>query len=130
MQKAVAKKVETVTLKDLAAELVDLRVAVLFAAGGSPAALAAKAATSSIPVVFSAVNDPVSLGLVPSLNRPGSNITGMSLLNWELTGKLAQLIKEMRPGAVAIAYLVKPSSPSGEIYAKEAPSIAARDRAP
>ena len=62
----------------LAAELVDLRVAALFAAGGPPSALAAKAATRTIPIVFSAVNDPVGVGLVPNLNRPGGNITGMS----------------------------------------------------
>ena len=83
----------------LAAELVHLRVAALFAAGGPPSALAAKAATSTIPVVFSAVSDPVRLGLVPSLNRPGGNVTGMSFLNAEIIGKSAQLLKEMVPAA-------------------------------
>jgi ABC transporter substrate binding protein len=77
-------------LPALVAELVNLRVAVLFAAGGPPSALAAKEATSTIPVVFSAVSDPVRLGLVPSLNRG----TGMSLLNSELVAKSAQLLKE------------------------------------
>jgi putative ABC transport system substrate-binding protein len=108
----------------LAAELVDLRVAALFAAGGTPSALAAKAATRTIPVVFSAVDDPVAVGLVPSLNRPGGNITGMSFLNFEIIAKSAQLLKEMVPAAAAIAYLVNPSNPTAEIYAKQAPIVA------
>jgi putative tryptophan/tyrosine transport system substrate-binding protein len=111
-------------LPGLAAHLVGLRVAVLFAAGGPPSALAAKAATSTIPVIFSAVTEPVRLGLVPSLNRPGANVTGMSLLTSEMVGKSTQLLKEMVPATAAIAYLVNPSSPSAEIYAKEAPTTA------
>jgi putative tryptophan/tyrosine transport system substrate-binding protein len=107
------------------AELVNLRVAVLFAAGGPPSALAAKNTTSTIPIVFSAVNDPVRLGLVASLNRPGGNITGMDFLTSEMVGKSAQLLKEIVPAAAAIAFLVNPSSPSAEFYAKEAP-VAAR----
>ncbi len=108
----------------LAAELVDLRVAALFAAGGPPSALAAKAATRTIPVVFSAVDDPVRVGLVSSLSRPGGNITGMSFLNFEIVGKSAQLLKEMVPAAATIAFLVNPSSPSAEIYAKQTPAVA------
>jgi putative tryptophan/tyrosine transport system substrate-binding protein len=111
-------------LPALAAELVNLRVAVLFAAGGPPSALAAKEATSTIPVVFSAVSDPVRLGLVPSLNRPGGHVTGMSFLNSELVAKSAQLLKEAVPAAAVIAFLVNPSGPSAEIYAKEAPAAA------
>ena len=107
-------------LPGLAAELVDLRVAVLFAAGGSPPALAAKAATQTIPVVFSAVTDPVRLGLVASLNKPGGNVTGMSLLTFEMVAKSAQLLKELVPTARVIAYLVNPSNPSAELYANEA----------
>ena len=87
----------------LAAELVQLRVAALFAAGGPPSALAAKAATSTIPVVFSAVSEPVRVGLVPSLNRPGGNVTGMSFLNAEIIGKSAQLLKEMVPAATEVS---------------------------
>ena len=83
-----------------------------------------KLRTRTIPVVFSAVDDPVGVGLVPSLNRPGGNITGMSFLNFEIIGKSAQLLKEMVPAAAAIAYLVNPSSPSAEIYAKQAPTVA------
>jgi putative ABC transport system substrate-binding protein len=111
-------------LPALAAELVNLRVAVLFAAGGPPSALAAKEATSTIPVVFSAVNDPVRLGLVSSLNRPGGNVTGMALQNSGLVAKSAQLLKEAVPAVTVIAFLVNPSSPSAEIYMKEAAAAA------
>jgi putative ABC transport system substrate-binding protein len=111
-------------LPALAAELVNLQVAVLFAAGGPPSALAAKEATSTIPVVFSAVNDPVRLGLVPSLNRPGGNVTGMALQNSGLVAKSGQLLKEAVPAATVIAFLVNPSSPSAEIYVKEAAAAA------
>ncbi|MFL6947166.1 MAG: ABC transporter substrate-binding protein [Xanthobacteraceae bacterium] len=111
-------------LPALMAELVDLRVAVLFAAGGPPSALAAKKATSTIPIVFSAVSDPVRLGLVPTLNRPGGNLTGMSLLDSELVAKSAQLLKEAAPAAAVIALLVNPSGPSAEIYVKDVPASA------
>src|SRR3954471_16247496 len=96
-------------LPALAAELAGLRVAVLYAAGGSPAALAAKAATSAIPIVFLAVNDPVGLGLVASLNRPGGNITGMSLFASDLWAKNVELLKELVPTASVMGYLVNPS---------------------
>jgi putative ABC transport system substrate-binding protein len=111
-------------LPALATELVDLRVAVLFAAGGPPSALAAKAVTQTIPVVFSAVNDPVRLGLVASLNKPGSNVTGMSLLTSEMVAKSTQLLKQLIPTASVIAYLVNPSNPSAELYANEASNAA------
>jgi putative tryptophan/tyrosine transport system substrate-binding protein len=111
-------------LPELAADLVDLRVAVLFAAGGLPSALAAKAATSTIPVVFSAVTDPVPLGLVASLNRPGGNVTGMSFLNSETVAKSAQMLKELVPAAATIAFLVNPSNPVAKIYSKPAVTAA------
>jgi putative tryptophan/tyrosine transport system substrate-binding protein len=93
-------------LAALAAELVEMRMAVLFAAGGTTSALAAKAATQTIPIVFSAVPDPVGQGLVPSLNRPGGNVTGMSAFSSQLWAKCTELLKELVPSATAIVYLV------------------------
>jgi putative tryptophan/tyrosine transport system substrate-binding protein len=99
-------------LPALASELVGLRVALLVAAGGPPAALAAKAATSEIPIVFTAVGDPVELGLVASLGRPAGNVTGMALFNTSLTAKQVELMKELVPQAKAFAFLVNPASPN------------------
>jgi putative ABC transport system substrate-binding protein len=107
-------------LPALAAELVGLRVAVLFAAGGPPAALAAKAATSTIPIVFSAASDPVRFGLVASLNRPGGNVTGMSMFNVTLGAKRLELLFELVPTATVIGYLANPSNPSAETELKTA----------
>jgi len=112
-------------LPALAAELVGLPVTLLFAAGGPPSALAAKAATSTIPIVFSASSDPVRLGLVPSLSRPGGNITGMSTLTTPLGAKGVALLKELLPKAAVVAYLVNPSNPSSALELKEA--LAAAD---
>jgi len=109
----------------LAKELIDLHVAVLFAAGGSPAAFAAKTATQTIPVVFSAVIDPVGVDLVASLSRPGGNVTGMSFTAPEVVAKNTQLLMELVPGASIIAYLVNPSSSAAELYRKEAERDAA-----
>jgi putative ABC transport system substrate-binding protein len=111
-------------LPELAAELVGLKVTILFAAGGPPAALAAKAATSTIPIVFSAVNDPDRLGLVASFNRPGGNVTGMSTVTSDIGAKSVELLRELVPKAAVIAYLVNPSNPTVEIYAKEATGAA------
>ena len=103
-------------LPALAAELVDLRVNVLFAAGGPPSAFAAKAANATIPIVFSAVNHPVELGLVASLNRPGGNATGMSMFTAEITAKNVNLLKEMVPAISVVAYLINPTNPTAKIY--------------
>jgi len=111
-------------LPALAAELVELRVAVLFTAGGPPAAFAAKAATQTIPVVFSAALDPDRIGLVASLNRPGGNVTGMSIFPSQLAAKSVQLLKELRPAATLIGYLVNPSNPAAHLYAEEASNAA------
>jgi ABC-type uncharacterized transport system substrate-binding protein len=98
-------------LPDLAKELADLPVSVIFAAGGSPAALAAKASTSSVPIVF-VTSDPINLGLVASLSHPGGNTTGISNLATDLPSKSTQLLKQLRPDAKAITYLVNPANPT------------------
>jgi hypothetical protein len=81
---------------------------------------AAKASTSTIPIVFWATSDPVGIGLVPSLNRPGGNVTGMSLFNPVLSAKRLELLREMVPRAAVIAYLLNPGTPSAEIESREA----------
>ena len=111
-------------LPALAAELVGLRVALLYSAGGPPAALAAKAATSTIPVVFAAASDPVGLGLIASLNRPGGNVTGMSLFASDLWAKNVELLRDLVPTARVMAYLVNPSSPGVATYRKGADEAA------
>jgi putative tryptophan/tyrosine transport system substrate-binding protein len=92
-------------LPDLAAELVRLKVEVIVAAGGTPAILAAKNATSAIPIVFPAVSDPVALGIVASLARPGGNITGLTIRVPEFSGKRLELLKEVVPRARRVAVL-------------------------
>src|ERR1700736_4506113 len=95
----------------LAAELVHCQVTVI-AAGGSPSSVAAKAATAAIPIVFETANDPVKLGLVASLNRPGGNLTGVTNLNVEVGQKRLELLHELMPAATNIAVLVNPSAPA------------------
>ena len=99
-------------LSALTAGLVDIRVAVIAAAGGAGVLLAAKAATSTIPIVFVSGEDPVRLGLVASLNRPGGNATGVSMFLSEMEAKRLALLHELVPTATKIGVLVNPSSPS------------------
>jgi putative ABC transport system substrate-binding protein len=99
-----------VEYRSLAADLVRRRVAVIVAVGG-PATLAAKAATTTIPIVFVTGVDPVALGLVAGLNRPGANVTGIAILSAELAPKRLQLLRELLPNAARFGVLADPASP-------------------
>jgi putative ABC transport system substrate-binding protein len=112
-------------LPGLAAELVQLRVAVLVSAGDA-GALAAKAATTTIPIptVFHVGSDPAKLGLVPSLARPGGNLTGINFFAGEIASKRLELLRELVPAAVRIAALVNPSNPNTETVSRDAETAA------
>jgi putative ABC transport system substrate-binding protein len=112
-------------LPTMAADLVNRRVAVIVAAGGDRPALAAKAATSTIPIIFTGSDFPVKVGLVDSLNRPGGNVTGASLFTSELETKKFALLRELMPKASLIAILVNPSNPSVESDVQDVQSAAA-----
>lgn len=100
----------------LAAELTTLNLDAIVTAGGTRAALAAKRATTAIPIVFTAAGDPVQEGLVASLARPGGNITGFSLFSPDLAGKRLELLKEAVPQADLIAVLLNPDAVSAEVW--------------
>jgi ABC-type uncharacterized transport system substrate-binding protein len=96
----------------LAADLVSRRVAVIVATGATAGVLAAMAATKTLPIVFVSGGDPVRAGLVPSLNRPGGNVTGVSFLSNTLAGKQLELLREIAPKAALIGVLLNPTNPA------------------
>jgi putative tryptophan/tyrosine transport system substrate-binding protein len=108
-------------LPELAAELVRRPVAVI-AAPNTSSALAAKAATTTIPIIFIVGEDPVGLGLVASLARPGSNLTGINFFGVEVTAKRLELLRAMVPGAARVALLVNPTSPTAETTLRDVES--------
>jgi putative tryptophan/tyrosine transport system substrate-binding protein len=106
-------------LPSLANELVRRPVALMVTAGGNGAAIAAKAATSTIPIIFIIGTDPVEDGLVVSLSRPGGNMTGVTLMTSELGAKRLGLLRELKPGVGVIAVLINPSSPASRSQVKD-----------
>ena len=111
-------------LPALASDLVHRQVAVIAATGGAPSVRAAKGATSTIPIVFTAGSDPVRSGLVDSLNRPGGNVTGVSFLTDALGAKRLGLLREVMPGRATVAVLINPQGPDAESQLKDVPSAA------
>jgi putative ABC transport system substrate-binding protein len=103
----------------LAAELVELRVDVIVAAGGTPGMLAAKQATSTIPIVFTGGSDLVALGVIASHSRPGGNVTGVSLGGPELYGKRLELLKQTVPRLSRVGYLRNPDNPAARFTSEE-----------
>jgi putative ABC transport system substrate-binding protein len=111
-------------LPALADELARRQVTVIIAGSGTSSALAAKAATTTIPIVFQVAVDPVEVGLVASLNRPGGNLTGVASLNVEVEAKRLELLHELVPTASIVALLVNPNSPFAGAVTKEGQAAA------
>lgn len=113
-------------LPGMAADLVDRRVALIIAAGGTDPARAAKAATSSIPIVFVSAADPVRVGLVASLSRPEGNVTGINMIGAALEAKRLELLRELLPQASTIGVLINPKYPAAKIQTQEVQDATAR----
>jgi len=111
-------------LPALAADLVRRKVAVIVTTGGPAVAFAAKAAATTIPIVFLVAEDPVRLGLVASLARPSGNLTGINFFSGELTAKRLALLRELVPGATRVAVLVNPTGPAAETTLRDAEAAA------
>jgi putative ABC transport system substrate-binding protein len=106
-------------LPEMAMDLVRRRVSVIAAPGSMAAALAAKAVTTAIPIVFSGAGDPVQIGLVASLNRPGGNVTGITSMNTEIGEKRFGLLRELLPSATRFGVLLNPSAPTTQVIISE-----------
>jgi putative tryptophan/tyrosine transport system substrate-binding protein len=113
-------------LPALVADLVERRVAVIFAAGGTDPAIAARAATANTPIVFVSAADPMKTGLVASLNLPGGNVTGVSLLASALDAKKLSVMRELVPKALIVGVLVNPNYPAAKSQADEAQEASGR----
>jgi ABC-type uncharacterized transport system substrate-binding protein len=111
---------DNATLPELMADLVRRRAAVIVTPGSTPAALAAKAATTSIPVIFSVGTDPIEVGLVASFSRPGGNVTGITSLNSGLAAKRLGLMLELLPNVERVAVLVNPTNRNAESLTRDA----------
>jgi putative ABC transport system substrate-binding protein len=107
-------------LPALAADLVSRRVAVIIPIGGAPATVAAKAATSTIPIVFNLGADPVRLGLVTNVSRPGGNITGVAMMALEMETKRLEILHELAPASSSLAILLNPSNAQAQSQEREA----------
>src|ERR1700687_4345540 len=111
-------------LPEMAVDLVRDRVAIIAATGGLPSVRAAKAATSAIPIVFTMGGDPVALGLVASLNRPGSNVTGITLISGEIVSKRIALLRDLLPGARMLSVLMNSTTPASDAEVAVAERVA------